>query len=280
MSKKEKEDNKVKTSRRGFLAGSTGFAAGLALGSSGLSLLAPTKVSAQNVDESAPYEKLNPEEVKLMAHENYHKGLDCGEGTFKALIELARDKIGEPYTEIPTVLAWYGAGGGVGWSKLCGSANAGAAFISLVHGRSKTTKKLVDEYWRWYSQYPFPQYDPPSDASGLPDLDLPTSVSNSVDCHVSVTTWCQKSKYSSGAPERSERCSRLIADCAARVIELLNAEKDGKFEKVAVSSTPTSVDPDNGCRSCHSKGKDFEIGGFTRGKADCIQCHQAPHLKR
>ena len=101
---------------------------------------------------------------------------------------------------------------------------------------------------------------------------LPQSVSDSTLCHISVTKWCKESGYASGSSERSERCGRLTGDVAAKAVELLNQHAAGTFTPVFALPEETEQ-----CRTCHSKGKDFEKGQFTRGKENCVDCHGEPH---
>ncbi|MFB6113151.1 MAG: C-GCAxxG-C-C family protein [Halodesulfurarchaeum sp.] len=269
--------------RRGFLAGA-GTVAGLAMlgnasalssGGNGDTALAAT----DGLDKPLPYKKLDPADAKPLGRKNYHAGMHCGQGSFDAVVTLLREKVGGPWNDVPTTAAYWSAGGGAGWSATCGAVVGSNSAISLVHGSSGTTMKLADEQQRWYTQHSFPQYTPPGSASGI-TKELPTSTSGSILCHESVTKWCQASGYASGSAERSERCSRLAGETAAHAIELLNAEADGNFKAVADATTPSSVSRENGCRSCHYKGTNFEQGQFTRGKMSCLQgCHSpAPHM--
>lgn len=198
-------------------------------------------------------------------------------GAFSAVVTALRDEMGSPYTLIPIDMMRYGEGGVVGWGSLCGGLNGACAAITLVAGEDY--KKLVNELAGWYTQKPIP-----SDLSNdyaknheflvkkyKSDEILPASVSGSTLCHVSVTNWCKASGYASGSSERSERCARLTGDVAARAVELLNEHAAGKFKPAYAA--PANV---QGCRGCHSKGKNFKQGQFTRGKENCTQCHK-PH---
>ncbi len=172
----------------------------------------------------------------------------------------------------------FGEGGVVGWGSLCGGLNGACAAINLVAGEDY--KKLVHELVGWYVSTPMP-----SDISNRyaenheflvdkykSDIALPQSVSDSTLCHVSVTKWCEASGYASGSSERSERCGRLTGDVAAKAAELLNQHATGTFAPVFALPEETE-----GCRTCHSKGKEFEKGQFTRGKESCVECHEEPH---
>lgn len=239
---------------------------------------AEAAMNTAEIDGPLPYKRLEPEEAKRLGRENYHAGMHCGQGAFDAVITLLRDEVGGPYEKIPTTATYWSAGGGSGWSAVCGAVVGANTAMSLVHGDTGTTMKLVDEFQRWYATHPFPKYTPPGDAEGI-TKELPRSRPGSILCHASVTDWCKASGYASGSDERSERCSRLTGESAARAVELLNAEMEGRFDMEADSATPASVDPKKGCRSCHFKGSDFDHGQFTRGKMECMNCHGgAPHL--
>lgn len=230
--------------------------------------------AAGDVDKPLPYSHIEDvEALKSLGRDNYHAGMHCGQGCFDAIISTLRNEVGEPYTEIPTTATYWSAGGGSGWSAVCGAVVGANTAISLVMGDTGKTMKLVDELQRWYTQHKFPMFTPEGGEK------LPTSRSGSILCHTSVTNWCKSSGYASGSSKRSERCSRLTGEVAAKAVELLNAEAKGNFEEVELASDPPSVSSSTGCRSCHFKGSDFDHGQYTRGKMECMQCHGgAPHM--
>lgn len=223
------------------------------------------------------YAELDQEVVRKKGHAKYYEG-DCCFGAFAAIVEALQEQVGFPYTQIPTKMMEFGAGGVAGWGTTCGSLIGSAAAINLVTDKD-TAKKLVDELLNWYSQTPFP-----SELSNeyavkhaflveeyKTDKELPQSVSNSPLCHVSVTEWCKVSGFASGSKERSERCGRLTGDVAAKAVELLNANFHGTFAPVFKLSEETQ-----GCTACHSKGENYQMGQFTQGKMECTSCHE-PH---
>lgn len=285
MTERERElaDGASTSGRRGFMVGA-GTLAGLAvLGntvgaqSTGVRSLA---AADSEIEPPLPYTTLDPEAVRELARENHMAGMKCAMGAFSAIIEMLRAEVGEPYDEIPTHTAYWGGGGAAGWGSICGAVVGANTAISVVHGDSSTTMKLVNELQRWYTQHQFPNWTPPEDAEGM-TKELPKAAPQEILCHVSVTNWCRESGYASGSSERSERCHRLTAETAGRAVELLNAEHESNFDEVATSLEPTSVSTKNGCRSCHSKGEDFEGGQFTKGKMECMGCHGgAPHMPK
>ena len=263
--------------RRGFLVGSAAVAGGLALGT-GSQLAGDARAAdSGSVDSPAPYEKLDPEAVKPAARKNYRAGMHCGEGTFHTVVNQLRDRVGEPYTEIPTSIIWPAAGGGGLQGATCGSLVGGMAAIGLVHGRSSTTMQLTDALFRWYEETALPEYKPPDTAEGMTKA-LPASKPKSPICHLSVSNWCEAADMASGTPERAERCGRLTSDVTAKTVELLNAAADDELAETAASiPSDPSTDAEHGCRTCHSAGKPKTLGGTTFGKMPCRTCHGNKH---
>lgn len=249
-------------SRRGLLAATGGFAAGVAVGTLlGGAGLAGLKAKAQEVPAWPwPYVKLDPDAVAQKAHASFYEGA-CNYAVAKAILSELRDKVGHPYTVIPYDMFRYGEGGVVGWGTLCGTLNGASAVIALVTGKP-AYPKLINELMGWYTQSEFPRYVPAGQQA------LPTSVSGSPLCHVSVTKWAVASGYGADSKERAERCARLCADVARRTVELLNAHLDGQFAATFVP--PESVKT---CLSCHGKEN---LNNVRQIKTDCVQCH-APH---
>jgi hypothetical protein len=280
----EREQRLAETSstsgRRGFLAGA-GTVAGLAfLGDSvGASVVGPSQGPAATDDIDTgplPYAQLDAEAALELGRQNYHSGMHCSEGSLNAIVTLLREEVGGVWNDIPTSASLWAKGGGIGWGSICGGVVGPNTAIALVYGRGEEGKMnaVVDEFQRWYTQHPFPEYTPPDSASGI-TRELPQSRSGSLLCHSSVTNWCKASGLASGSSERSERCSRLTGETAARAIELLNAEHAGNLDAKRNAKTPSTVDSKNGCRSCHFKGGSVEKGQMTRGKMECLQCHDA-----
>ena len=286
MTERERDlaDGVSSSGRRGFLAGA-GTVAGIAMlgdsvGATSVGIGAPTAATDEIDSGPFPYEELDAERAKQLGRENYHAGMHCSEGSLNAIVTLLREKVGGPWNDVPTSASLWAKGGGIGWGSVCGAVVGANTAISIVYGRSKEGKMnaVSDELMRWYTQHPFPQYTPPTDAEGITKK-LPKSRSGSILCHTSVTNWCKASGLASGSSERSERCSRLTGETAARAIELLNADAAGNLQGEVDSFTPATVRSDKGCRSCHFKGPDASGGQMTRGKMECLNCHHAaPHM--
>jgi len=278
MSTNKGEDHQ-NVSRRKFLMSAGALALGATFGLTGCSQTEKTSVKAQKSEPTAvaypwTYKKLDVETVRKKAHQGYYEGACCY-GTFNAIISELAKEVGAPYTTFPTQMFKYGEGGVAGWSTLCGSVNGAAAAICLVAGE-EAWEDLINELMAWYENTPFP-----SDISNKyaqekaylveemkSDKVLPQSVSKSTLCHVSVSEWCKKSGYKAFSKERSERCGRLSGDVAAFTVDMLNKH----FEKTFTPAAKISAEVQS-CRSCHDKGGTLEN---TRGKMNCISCHE-PH---
>ena len=242
---------------------------GLALGAiGGYSFLPPKetiveKEVPQEVSEHPwTYSKLDVEKVKERAYEGYFAS-GCSYGAFEGIVGELKDTVGHPFTSVPTKISVYGKGGTVGFGTLCGALNGAAMAINLVSNDLSMVTEVVGEY----TEKAYPTYKPA--VTKKTDADLPTSVSGSPLCHVSVTKWCEASGFGSGSDERKERCGRLTAEVAGRTVEILNAMSDGVFTAAFVN--PESV---TGCNSCHY---DDGTVANVHAKSECTQCHGDPH---
>lgn len=213
---------------------------------------------------------LDVDEVQPIAHERfYHQGFGCGYGVYYSIIGTMGKKWGEPYQSFPFSMMEMGKSGVSEWGTLCGALLGAVAVMAMFWGR-KDRDPMVDELFRWYEVTAFPVYTP---RKGLPvgmDRDLPTSVADSVLCHISVSKWA----YSSGLPaqskERSERCARITADTAKKTVEIMNSKINGTFKPALASSEVLK-----GCTQpdCHGGSKDKFGSPILKGKMDCTPCH-------
>lgn len=269
-----------KLPRRGFLAQSGLAVTGAGLGALGLNaaLQAGEQEGKAAPEWPWPYAELDVELVRKRGHKYYYEG-GCMYGSSGGLLSVLIDEIGSPYTTFPHDMMRYGGGGIAGWGTVCGSLNGACAIITLVAG--KAYGKITNELMAWYGTTPFPSDTANRYATSheylvdkyKTDAALPTTVSGSPLCHVSVNTWCREAGFASGSPERAERCARLTGDVAAKAAELLNANLrgelvTGEFEK-------------SECMSCHFMGENYESGQFIIGKGtNCTDCHgEDPHLE-
>ncbi len=244
-----------------------------------------------------PYTRLDPEETRRLGHLGYY-AFECAGGAFWAIAIQLVERIGYPWTLLPLpsredvvdavnrgehhplTLMQFGHGGVVGWATTCGALIGALALVNMVVRSKKDMDMVGRALMRWYETAPFPSVE--SNAYAVrgemyprklkSSKWLPQSVSGSVLCHVSVSKWCRVSGYASGSSERSERCARLTGDVAAKTVELLNAYFEGRLGEIlrlfALSPYTAS------CRVCHFKGRDYELGQFTRGYLACESCHR------
>jgi len=214
-----------------------------------------------------PYTQLDQEDIRNRGHKYYYDG-GCAYGALAAIVSALQDKIGDPYTQLPSQLMYFGGGGGAGWGTLCGALNGSAVAISLVLDRT-TASSVVGELFGWYTTFAFPS-DISNDRAvqhgflvNKYDKALTQSVSDSPLCHASVTNWCYFSGFKSTAAERSERCARLTGDVAAKAVEMLNQASTGTFKATFVPARSVT-----GCLGCHDNAVVPTV------KMDCEQCHK------
>ncbi len=245
-------DNKKRISRREFLVSAGGAAAGLALASSGLGVLAPKAGAAGRELPEYPWveyfdKPLDVEKVRELGVQFFGEGQGCCEAAFRALTT----ELGEPFCYIPAEMMNFGKAGVAGWGSLCGALNGAAAAVGLVFGRSQQATAIINEVMGWYSQTPLP-------------LNAEVqSVADSPLCHVSISRWVKASGLK--ASQRGPRCGALTGDVAAQTALYMNEVLAGTFVPTIAMSEETKA-----CYECH-------VGGYaddTIGKMDCAPCHE------
>lgn len=251
--------------RRDFLknVSITGAAIGLSTGG----VLLHTRETAARTAEHPygyPASGLDVEATRQLGYDGY-KGItlsdgithkDCAFATFHAIIGQLQDIVGAPYTGIPTQMMEWASGGIAGYASFCGALNGACAAIGLICSNSDA-KLFISDLLAWYAETELPTN------IIAPTGPLTQSIAETSLCHNSVTNWCIASGYASGSSERSERCARLSGDVAAKVVDLLD---NGALGLVVPGDKTV-------CRSCHYKGTDYAAGQFTRGKMNCLECH-------
>lgn len=260
-----------KLTRREFLAGAGGFAAGAAvgavLGGGALSVATPALAAEPAPAWPFPYQKLDPEAVRKIGYQAYYEG-GCCYAAFKAIVGELQKQVGAPFTGVPLDMMRYGEGGAAGWGTLCGALNGAAAAINLVSAKENYAK-LVNELIGWYTGTAFPSAAHDSYAK------FPGQVTNTCGsplCHISVSDWCKNAGKKVGSAERKDRCAKLAGDVAAKAVEILNAQADKKF---AAAYKPSELF--GGCMGCHT-GATSALDN-EQGKMNCVQCHGDPHKK-
>jgi hypothetical protein len=203
-----------------------------------------------------PYAKLDPDRIGEAGYKNFYVG-DCMYGVLATIVDALAEEVGEPFASFPTDVTRYGAGGVVGWGTLCGAANGAAMAIYMV---SRDPARAINEVYGFYESEALPNFIP-SDAR----FQLPSSVSHSTLCHVSISKWCDASGHKSYSPERADRCAQLVGSVARYTVEVLNAQFDSVFQPVHPISAAAAA-----CRGCHDRGGVLEN---SLGMMDCTTCH-------
>jgi len=239
-----------KLSRREVLFGGAGLAAGAiatnAVSSCGMGL--SSRADAREITFPWPYEKIDLQEVAQIAYESFYKDLCCY-GVSRGIMVPLQEKIGEPYISQPLYEGLkLGAGGIAEWGTVCG-ALLGATVITGFMVPLDAGKQIINELFQWYSDSPFPVYEPDKPKTQV----SVQSISDSPLCHISVGKWLKSAGRAIKSPEQRERCARLTADVAIRTAMLLNEWKDGKFHSVLnLPIDMHGITSQSNCTECHT----------------------------
>lgn len=215
-------------------------------------------------NEPWKYRKLDPAATAERAYRLYPDG-SCMYAIVGSVVTALAEMEGEPYRSFPLTMMRYGEGGLGSWGSVCGVVNGAGALIGLFHGtkRKEEREALVAQFCTWYETTALPRFRP-SGPEGA--TEVPTSVAHSVLCHLSVSHWCEASGKGAFSPVKSQRCRRMTADGAARIVEILNRAQDELSSAVAL--TPAVAR----CTACHGRrGR-----GDAIGQMDCAPCHKMP----
>lgn len=217
---------KEKLSRKEFFQESAKYVVGIPAGIAGLQMLGNKEAKGEtHFSWPWPYTPLDMESARILGHDSFWSGKGCSYGAFHAIIELLRNAIGTPYTDLPSELMIYGHGGAVGWGTLCGALNGPAGAISLVCNKADSDM-LIHDLVGWYTQTDFPSAISNQYAVNHVfnvnnyDQTLLQNQSGSPLCHVSVTEWCNAASFGVTDLERKERCARLTGDVAAQAVKI------------------------------------------------------------
>ncbi|HEU6436500.1 MAG TPA: C-GCAxxG-C-C family protein [Nitratidesulfovibrio sp.] len=263
----------------GMLGCATGCLASGILPGAGLAPGPKPAMAAQNAagghfaQKDAPFSwkphVLDAKVCAPVAYDGYwHQGYGCGYGVFYAIVGMMGEQHGAPYNQFPFTMLEVGKSGISDWGTICGALLGAASAFALFWGR-KDRDPMVAELFRWYEQTALPMHDPGAAFKGVAGA-LPTSISHSPLCHVSVGRWCQASGFAEKSTERGERCARITADVATKAIAIMNAKQAGTF--AVAHGDPASV---TYCGECHNPGKQSPL---LKGKMDCTPCHSgSPH---
>ena len=201
-----------------------------------------------------PYEKLDPAKTAEICYNEWYR-VFCGCAVINSVFNQLRDKVGEPYKSFPNDAFVFLEGGQVGWGTICGSPAGANIVANLIIGPriagAHEGHQISSDIMQWYSETALPVYVPKN-----PKIDpkkIVQTTSDSPLCHLSVGKWMKASGHPLGSAERKDRCARVAASTAYRLVELLNAWKDGKYEP----------------KSDFSCSKQFGI----TGQYNCTDCH-------
>lgn len=239
-------------SRRGLLIG-----AGVAALTAALpGFLSPAQAKTASAEKWPwPYVKLDPDKTAEIAYNEWYR-VFCGGAVISSVFSQLREKVGGPYAAFPVDAFVFLEGGMAGWGTVCGS-NAGANVVSNViigpriagpdceHGHS-----IGSDMMQWYSDTALPTFTPKEPKQKTAVIQ---TKSDSPLCHISVGRWMKESGYALASPERKDRCARVTASVAHKLVVDLNAWKDGKFE----------------ARSAWAPGRTVGI----TGQQNCTACH-------
>ena len=227
----------------------------------------PIKPEAPAPIKCWEYVELDPKSVAEEAYRIYPEG-GCMYAVVGSVIHALADLVGEPFRSFPIEMMRYGNGGMGGWGTLCGVANGGAALIGMFQNEKskKRRDELISEYALWYERTALPQYKP---AKAEWAENAEPSTAESVLCHVSLSKWCKNSGCETFSMDKKERCRRLSADGAMKIVEILNANCIGSLQLATMSPEVKT------CIKCHGP---LELSD-SMGKMDCRSCHQfaGPH---
>lgn len=206
-------------SRKDFLKGMGVTIGGIALAGTlgttliGCSTQSTTADTSQTPQYPFPYKKLDLDVVQERAFKGYKEKGGWGAGVAEGFFGTLADEVGYPFNQIPIGM-FTNASSGYQISTLCGSLGTAAACIGTVC-EPDVAKELIVKLQNWYKTAEFPTYQPE-------DLNLPTTVAESVLCADSVGKFMEKSGYEYDSSERKSRCAGVAGETARKMVELLN----------------------------------------------------------
>ena len=202
-----------------------------------------------------PYVKLDPEKTAEIAYNEWYR-VFCGAAVINSVFSQLREKVGEPYKSFPIDSFVFLEGGMAGWGTVCGS-NAGANIVSnviigprIAGPDCEQGASIGSEILQWYSETALPVFSPKTPKQ---PTKIVQTTSNSPLCHVSVGKWMKSSGFALASPERKDRCARVAASVAYKLVQDLNAWKDGTYVSKA-NWTPgkaMGIPSQQNCTECH-----------------------------
>ena len=254
-----------RTALKVVAGGLIGSGAGAAVLTTAFKPEIPPKDKSKKLDFAADpkwiYHKLDPKVTAEIAYKAYDDG-SCMYAVAQSFISQLAGKFGEPYASFPVHMMKYGHGGVGGFGTICGALNGASSLIGLFVTDKGIRDSLIKDLFRWYENTALPQFTP---ETAKLDYTPPKSTSGSTLCHASTTCWSHVSGKRVKSKERSERCHRLTADVAAKLVSMMNQLADNAYMTTAVDDDTT-----HSCITCH--GKKGKVGNVST-KMSCNSCH-------
>lgn len=252
VSSNEKKSN---VSRRQVLATTGAIAATATLAHLGGFLKnAEAKSSTDQKKWPWPYAKLDPAKTAEIAYKEWYR-VFCGAAVINSVFKQLSEKVGEPYKSFPADSFVFLEGGQVGWGTICGSPAGANIVANLIIGPriagSPAAHHIAADVMNWYSEANMPVFSPKNPRVSTK---IVKTTSNSPLCHLSVGKWMKAANLPLSSPERKDRCARVAASTAYKLVEMLNEwHEQGEY----------------GRESDFSCGKEFGI----TGQFNCMECH-------
>lgn len=250
----DQNGNNKEFSRRNMLIGTGAMAAGVALSQLGGFIKSAEATGGKTEKWSWPYEKLDPTKTAEICYKEWYR-VFCGAAVINSVFSQLREKIGEPYISFPSDAFVFLEGGQMGWGTICGSP-AGANIVSniiigpRISGNNEG-HQIAADVMQWYSDTALPTFVPAKPK--IPVSSIPTTISESPLCHISCGKWMSEADKSLKSAERKDRCARVAASTAYKLVELLNDWKDGTYEPSTTFSAPKKhgITGQFNCMECH-----------------------------
>lgn len=240
-------------SRRKVLIGTGALAAGMALTHVGGLIKSAGATGGKTEKWPWPYKKLDPAKTAEICYNEWYR-VFCGAAVINSVFTQLREEIGEPYVSFPSDAFVFLEGGQVGWGTICGSAAGANIVANLIIGPridgAHAGHQIANDIMQWYSETALPTFTPTTPRISAA---IPTTISESPLCHISVGKWMKAANKPLKSPERKDRCARVAASTAYKLVELLNQWKEGSYVSEA----------DFSC------SKEFGI----TGQFNCTECH-------
>ena len=240
-------------SRRKILVGTGALAAGAALSQLGGIVNTAKAVGGKTEKWPWPYKKLDPAKTAEIAYNEWYR-VFCGAAVINSVFSQLREKVGEPYTSFPSDSFVFLEGGQVGWGTICGSPAGANIVANLIVGPriagSPVGHQIAADIMQWYSETNLPTFSPQNPKINAA---LPATTSDSPLCHLSVGKWMKAANKPLKSKERKDRCARVAASTAYRLVELLNKWEDGTYEPTSdfSSAKENGITGQFNCMECH-----------------------------